>query len=248
MLAPPTVKLDEVRVVFDKRVLFDRLSLELGAGEWTCLLGRSGTGKSTLGRFVVGLDTGTRPSGTLTDGEGKPLTGRVAWMAQEDLLLPWLTVLENVTLGARLRGGGTGRDTLERARTLLSQVGLGGTERALPGTLSGGMRQRVALARTLMEDREVVVLDEPFAAVDAITRTELQDLAFEMLRARTILLITHDPLEALRVGDAVYVLQDVPISRLSPVPVTGSPLRQLDSPAVARAYGELLRELAGTAP
>jgi len=243
--APPTVLLKDVSVVFDGFVLFDGLSLELGAGEWTCVLGRSGTGKSTLGRLVVGLDTGTRPSGDLHDERGNPLTGRVAWMAQEDLLFPWLTVIENVTLGARLRRE-QAPERQRQAHGLLKRVGLAGIEDALPGTLSGGMRQRVALARTLMEDRDVVVLDEPFASVDAITRAELQELAFEVLQDRTILLITHDPLEALRVGHAVFVLSEVPASRLTPVPVEGTPLREIDSPAVARAHGELLRQIAGT--
>ena len=93
---------------------------------------------------------------------------------------------------------------------------------------------------------DVVVLDEPFASVDAITRAELQELAFEVLQDRTRLLITHDPLEALRVGHAVFVLSEVPASRLTPVPVEGTPLREIDSPAGARAHGELLRQIAGT--
>ena len=115
-------------------------------------------------------------------------------MAQSDLLLPWLGALDNVLLGRRLRGERGGR---RAARALLAEMGLAGSESLRPAALSGGMRQRVALARTLFEDRPIVLMDEPFAALDAITRTRLQDLAVARLGGRTVLLVTHDPLEAI---------------------------------------------------
>jgi len=192
--------------------------------------------------MLVGLDVGPGNYAPVVDDVGRSIPGRAAWMAQQDLLFPWLTALENVALGARLRHQPPDR---ERALALLSQVGLTGHERQLPATLSGGMRQRVALARTLMEDRPVVVLDEPFAAVDAITRSELQELAFELLHDRTVLLITHDPQEALRLADRVNVLSGTPASLISlPLPEE-PPLRRLDEPEVAHAQAELLRLLAG---
>ena len=133
-------------------------------------------------------------------------------MAQQDLLLPWLGALDNVLLGYRLRGVSRAelKRLRERGRELLDRVGLGGREGDLPATLSGGMRQRVALARTLMEDRPVVLMDEPFSALDAITRFRLQDLAAEMLAGRTVLLVTHSPSEAVRLGHRLYVLSGQP--------------------------------------
>ncbi len=129
-------------------------------------------------------------------------------MSQKDLLLPWLSVLENVRLGARLRGETS--DTTPRALSLLKAAGLATRANDRPDTLSGGMRQRAALARTLMEDRPVVLMDEPFSAVDPLTRLGLQDLAARMLAGRTVIFVTHDPMEALRLGYRVLVLNGNP--------------------------------------
>ncbi|MBY8975402.1 ATP-binding cassette domain-containing protein [Rhodobacteraceae bacterium NNCM2] len=180
------------------KVLFDAVELSLAEGEWTCLLGPSGSGKSTILRLIAGLETGGAFHGRL-DGAA----GQAAYMAQSDLLAPWLDVTGNVTLGARLRGEAP---DLDRARNLISRVGLAGHEGKRPAELSGGMRQRAALARTLMEDRPVALLDEPFSALDAATRAQCQELAFELLEGRTVLLVTHDPAEAARLGHQVHVL------------------------------------------
>jgi putative hydroxymethylpyrimidine transport system ATP-binding protein len=175
------------------------VSLECAAGPTTCLLGRSGVGKTSLLRHLAGLLPGTTPAGP------------VAYMAQRDLLLPWLSVLDNVLLGYRLRGDEPARRAAEpRARALLADVGLADRLHDLPRTLSGGMRQRAALARTLCEDRPIVLMDEPFAHLDAVTRLDLQDLAARLLEGRTVVLVTHDPLEALRIGHEVRVLSGSP--------------------------------------
>ena len=137
-------------------------------------------------------------------------------MAQQDLLLPWLPVVDNVLLGYRLRGaaGPSCAACASAATQLLARVGLERPGAApCPATLSGGMRQRAALARTLMEDRPIVLMDEPFSALDAITRHRLQDLAAELLAGRTVLLVTHNPLEALRLGHRLYVLGGRPAPR-----------------------------------
>jgi putative hydroxymethylpyrimidine transport system ATP-binding protein len=184
------------------------------------------------------------PGTTIRCDDGGPLAGRLAYMAQQDLLLPWLDVHGNVTLGHRLRGDALGSADRDRAATLLDQVGLAAQAGALPATLSGGMRQRAALARTLMEDRPVVLMDEPFSAVDAITRLALQDLAAALLAHRTVLLVTHDPLEALRLADRIYVMAGLP-ARLEAVAVpAGPPPRDVGDAGVLALQGELLHRLA----
>lgn len=149
---------------------------------------------------------------------------RVAYMAQSDLLLPWADVRHNVTLGARLRGEGVDWD---RADGLIEAVGLSDHRHKTPPQLSGGMRQRVALARTLMEDAELVLLDEPFSALDARTRADMQALAYELLQCRTKLLVTHDPAEAARLGHIVHILSAGGSSELVP---PGEPLREHHAP------------------
>lgn len=212
--------------------LFDRLDVRLEAGLWTCLLGPSGVGKTSLLRLIAGLDGGAA---------GRVRTAPVAYMGQSDLLLPWANALDNAVLGARLRGE---RPNFDRARRLLAEVGLGDAGRALPATLSGGERQRIALVRTLMEDRPVVLMDEPFGSLDAITRHAAQDLAARMLTGRTVLLVTHDPLEALRLGDRVYVMTGRPaVLEALPVPDLAPP-RDVRDPAVLAAQGDLLARLA----
>jgi putative hydroxymethylpyrimidine transport system ATP-binding protein len=216
------------------------LRLALPAGRLTALLGPSGIGKSTLLRLVAGLLP--PPDGArIAADDGAPIAGRIAWMAQQDLLLPWLRLRENVLLGARLRGE---RADAARAEALLASVGLAGRERAWPAELSGGMRQRAALARTLMEDRPVVLMDEPFSAVDAPTRHRLQDLAARLLSGRTVLLVTHDPLEAMRLAHQVLVLRGAPATAEAiAVPEAATPRDARDARVMAAAAG-LLESLA----
>lgn len=239
----PGLLLEVDRLDFDGEPLFMDLRLRLEAGRWTCLMGPSGGGKTTLLRLLAGL----QPGGRVTASDGRPVGGRLALMAQTDLLLPWLTAIDNVLLGWRLRGGRRARslELRERARALLARVGLADRAFALPATLSGGMRQRVALARTLMEDRPIVLMDEPFSALDAITRYRLQDLAAELLAGRTVLHVTHDPLEAARLGQVLLVLGGQP-ARLAPVPAPGSPPpRAPDGPEIAGLHKALLDRIAG---
>lgn len=222
-------------------LLFDRLRFRLDPGRTTCLLGRSGVGKSTLLRLIAGLEDDA--AGRIADADGRPLTGRIAYMAQQDLLLPWLGVRDNVLLGWRLRGGVTAA-LADKAARLVARVGLGDRLDARPDTLSGGMRQRVALVRTLMEDRPVVLMDEPFSALDAITRLDLQAMAAAMLAGRTVLLVTHDPLEALRLGHRVLVLHGRPAHVTDMPPPAGPPPRPVDAPDLLAAQAGLLRRLA----
>ena len=228
------VRVESARFGFEGSLLFDGLELALERGRWTCLLGPSGVGKSSLLRVIAGLER-------LESGSLSVLGGAsVAYMAQQDLLMPWLSALSNVSIGAHLRGE---RPDKERALAMLERVGLGAEADALPRTLSGGMRQRVALARTLMEDRPIVLMDEPFSALDAITRARLQELAAGLLAERTVLLVTHDPLEALRLGERIYVMAGRPASlQHAPAP-DGPPPRRLGDRSLQVLHAELLERL-----
>lgn len=233
-----SVQVRDARLRFAGESLFDGLAVDLAAGEWTCLLGPSGVGKTSLLRLIAGLGAGA--GGQVSCGDGAPLAGRAAYMAQQDLLLPWLSAVDNVLVGYRLRGAAA---DATRARRLLERVGLAGRADDLPRTLSGGMRQRVALARTLIEDRPVVLMDEPFSALDAITRFELQALAARLLAGRTVLLVTHDPLEALRLGHRIHVMYGRPARLDTALAPAGAPPREVTDPALLALQGELLTRL-----
>jgi putative hydroxymethylpyrimidine transport system ATP-binding protein len=237
--SPFDITVERAGIAYDGAALFHDLDFALAGGQCTCLLGASGVGKSTLLRLIAGL---VRPDrGRVRCADGRPLAGRLAWMGQRDDLLPWLTAQDNVMLGARLRGEAANPAA---ADALLERVGLGRQRNQRPATLSGGERQRVALARTLMEDRPVVLMDEPFSALDAITRTRLQDLAAGLLAGRTVLLVTHDPLEALRLGHRVHVMAGQPARIEPPILPAGAPPRDLHDPDLLRLQGDLLARLA----
>jgi sulfonate transport system ATP-binding protein len=181
---------------FGDRVVLDGLDLSIEDEELVVLLGPSGCGKSTLLRLLAGLD---RPDGGLVE-----VPARRAIVFQAHRLLPWQKVLRNVTLGLR------GPDAPERARAALAEVGLAERASAWPKQLSGGEAQRVALARALVSEPELVLLDEPFAALDAITRLRMHDLV-RALRSRhhaAMLLVTHDVDEAIALADRVVVMRD----------------------------------------
>jgi NitT/TauT family transport system ATP-binding protein len=196
-----------VRVLGGRRVL-DAVDLHVPARGRVGIVGRSGAGKSTLLSLVAGLDD--PDAGAISvDGEMSPagrLT-RCALMPQRDCLLPWRGALDNAAIALENAGLPRG-EARRRAAPLFSRLGLAGSEQLLPAKLSGGMRQRVAFLRTLLADKPVLLLDEPFGALDAITRTELQEWLAGALAAepRTVLLVTHDVEEALLLCERVLVL------------------------------------------
>lgn len=216
------------------------LNMTILAGQWTCILGRSGCGKTSLLRHLAGLlSTKIQWSGklsvysehanasaqaiTATQSILHDLTEHIAYMAQQDLLLPWLSVLDNVTLSSKF-GNKTSEPETTKALELLAKVGLAANVNQLPQQLSGGMRQRAALARTLLQDKPIVLMDEPFSALDAVTRYRLQDLAFELLKDKTVVLITHEPQEAIRLGQQIYIMQGTPANTIAlQVPSTAPP-------------------------
>lgn len=239
----PDISIRNLTLQYQHHSLFNHFNLDLPSGSWTCVLGVSGVGKSTLLKLLAGLPTGVdqpMDSGVIVTSDNLSLTGRVAYMAQQDLLMPWLSVLENCLIGYRLRGQAVREHERQRAMDLLTQAGLENAVNLRISQLSGGMRQRVALIRTLLEDRPVVLMDEPFSALDVITRLKLQDLAAQWLVGKTVLLVTHDPLEALRLADRVYVLRGTP-AELSEVLIMDNPRpRSPRNPQILERQGELL--------
>jgi putative hydroxymethylpyrimidine transport system ATP-binding protein len=217
--------------------VFTGADLRVSPGQWTCLLGSSGVGKSTVLKLFAGLADQVAFDGSF-GAEGMALDGQVALMAQDDLLLPWLTALDNVMIGARLRGTAADRS---RALDVLARVGLADKADQKPRALSGGQRQRVALARTLLEDRPIVLLDEPFSALDVRTRTQMQDLAAELLAGRTVLLVTHDPAEAVRLGHEILLMEFDHCQTISP-PTSDMP-RDVTDPEVMRVQADLMARL-----
>ncbi|RDE68812.1 ABC transporter ATP-binding protein [Aggregatibacter segnis] len=202
---------------FDHKPLFVDLHFRVEQGEWVVLLGRSGVGKSTLLRAIAGLEEATITQGHIQFASHT----KAAWLAQQDSLFPWLSVLDNVQLAQHLQGQ-KNAETQEKAKELLHAVGMADHWHKPCYQLSGGQRQRVALARTLMQDADLILMDEPFSALDAVTRLQLQNLACELLQGKTVILVTHDPQEAIRLGEKIYVLQGQPmqikqVAQLDPI-------------------------------
>ena len=219
----------------------DRVTLTAAPGEFSCLIGASGCGKSTLLSLVAGLDKPT--AGQINVG------GKVALMFQEPGLFPWLTAAGNVELALRARGVGRA-ERKARAADLLEAVHLSGFGRKRPHELSGGMRQRVALARALAQDADVLLMDEPFGALDAMTRDLLHDELDRVRAGRnlTVLFVTHNVREAVRLGDRVVLLSSRPGRVIAEYPVPIQRPRRIDSAPVAELAGAItdrLREEVG---
>ena len=225
---PPKIELQGITKSFpaDRQplVVLQDVNFTVQEGEFVSIIGPSGCGKSTLLSIVAGL---LQPDGgrVLLDGEErKQRLGAVGYMQQKDLLLPWRTVLDNAILGLEVQGMKRA-PARRRASALMERFGLRGFERNYPYALSGGMRQRAAFLRTVLAGHSVILLDEPFGALDALTRTHMQEWLLEQWQAleQTVVLITHDVDEAVFLSNRVYVLtarpgqvklvQDVPLPR-----------------------------------
>jgi NitT/TauT family transport system ATP-binding protein len=245
--APPvggvdgSVRLTGVSKVFGRgssavRAL-DQVSLEVAPGEFTCLIGASGCGKSTLLSLVAGLEEPTA-------GEVSISGGRVAFMFQESALFPWLTAAGNVELALRARGVAKA-ERRQRTGELLETVHLSGFGGKRPHQLSGGMRQRVALARALAQDADVLLMDEPFGALDAMTRDVLHDELDRICAERhlTVLFVTHNVREAVRLGDRVVVLSSRPGRIIDEFAVPIERPRRIDSAPVAELAARITDRL-----
>ncbi|MCL6650364.1 MAG: ABC transporter ATP-binding protein [Chloroflexi bacterium] len=223
--------------------VLDHVSLSLARDGFAAIVGPSGSGKSTLLGLIAGLEQPT--TGRILVGGSADRLGRVGYMPQRDLLQPWRDALANATVALELRG--VRRDAARRqAQALFEQFGLRGFERARPDELSGGMRQRVALARTVLAAGDLVLLDEPFGALDALTRAQMQDWLLHTWPqlGKAGLLVTHDVDEALLLADAVYVLSPRPGRIITRVRVPFARPRPRDL-VIAPTFAELkLRLLA----
>jgi len=253
------VELDGVRLSFPARggrlLVLDRVSLDIRPGEFLAVLGPSGCGKTTLLKILAGL---LEPdSGRVLCG-GEPVRGPSAsrgLVFQEYSLFPWCTVRQNIGFGLHAAGSGR-RDAARRVDEWIARIGLRGFEDFYPAQLSGGMRQRVALARTLIMTPDLLLLDEPFAALDAVSRGVLQDLLHDLLGrdgARTTLLVTHDAAEAVFLADRVVVMSAAPSNLVAElrIPVPRPRAHALRySPELVRSVRQLedlVRGMAGPA-
>lgn len=201
--------------------IIDRLSFQVEPGSFHCIIGVSGCGKSTIFRMTNGL---LEPKGGTIRVGGEPIAGRkhyCGYMPQKDLLFPWRTVGENVALPLEIQGGVSGAERRERVEAALSDVGLSGCANKMPGELSGGMRQRAAFARTMLTGSDLLLLDEPFSALDFLTRISMQEWLLDQWQRhkKTILFITHDVEEALFLSSSVLVVEQTPIRALAEIPV-----------------------------
>lgn len=204
------LEIDKLAVSFDGRTILGGLSFDVADGEFVSLLGPSGCGKSTILNVLAGIVT---PEGGTVRVDGATISGtsdHFAYMPQEDLLLPWKTLLDNVCLYGAIHGAK--KEAAAQARALFPVFGLAGYEDAYPDALSGGMRQRAAFLRTAMCQADILLLDEPFGALDVITRGDMQDWLQNMRNQlnRTTLLVTHDIDEAIYLSDRILVLNGHP--------------------------------------
>jgi NitT/TauT family transport system ATP-binding protein len=241
LAGPTAIRISEVSKAFGRGrgtlLALDRVSLDVAAGEFVCLIGASGCGKSTLLSLVAGLDA---PSAGVIETAGR----RVALMFQEPALFPWLTAARNVELPLRAAGVAPA-DRRRRAADLLEVVHLGGFGDKRPHELSGGMRQRVALARALAQDADVLLMDEPFGALDAMTRDLLHDELDRICddRELTVLFVTHNVREAVRLGDRVVVLSSRPGRVIDEFAVPIFAPRRIDSAPVAELASKITDRL-----
>jgi NitT/TauT family transport system ATP-binding protein len=241
------IRLEQVSIAFGDNQIVSGINLDVAAGEFVCLLGPSGCGKSTLLNLVAGFLPAT--TGHVSVG-GRPVRGpgmdRGVVFQSTEALFPWLTVQENVEYGPRMRGVGRA-ERAEAARYYLELVGLSHAATRLPGELSGGMRQRAQIARVLINEPSVVLMDEPFGALDAQTREVMQaevDRIWQATRP-TILFITHDIWEAILLGNKIITMTAGPSARFKTVVSVDLPHpRESTSPEAVELYRHLREDIA----
>ena len=229
-MSDSVLEFQNVSFRYPNSTILDSLNFTIQDGEFISIVGASGSGKSTLFRLITGLEQETTGSILVNGQNQENRLGTVGYMPQQDLLLPWRTIIDNASLPLELKGLKKSQ-AVEQARELLEEFGLKGVEQHYPSDLSGGMKQRVSFLRTVLSGSNLLLLDEPFSALDAITRLSMQEWLLEQWQKRqhTILFITHDVNEALFLSDRIFIVADKPMKRLEEVRVPlGRPRCQSD--------------------
>ena len=244
MASDAIITFDNVGVSFGEERIYDRLSFDVRRGEFVCILGPSGCGKSTSLRLIGGLLDADAGRITVDGRAPQDAWPEIAFVFQSPRLVPWRTALDNVLLGAQLRFGGGDKDRRRaRANELLALVGLAGDTRKYPSMLSGGERQRVAIARALSVDPKIVLMDEPFSALDPNMRSRMR---VEMERiwietGKTVVFVTHDIDEALQLADRIVVLSNKPTRVLEVIELKTPRPRSLGDPDLDTHRQKLIR-------
>lgn len=231
---------------YGTETIFEDLSLHINKEEFVSVIGPSGSGKTTLFRLITGLEFPQQGKVLLQGSAVTSAGGKIGYMPQRDQLMPWRTILENAVLPLELQGVKR-KDAYEKALPLLASFGLEGTENSYPGELSGGMRQRVSFLRAYLTGAEVLLLDEPFSALDAITRLSMQEwLVGQWVKwKKTIIFITHDLDEALFLSDRIFVTSSPPMTALRELKIPlerPRTMEDLNDPALLKMKQELLRQ------
>jgi putative hydroxymethylpyrimidine transport system ATP-binding protein len=234
-------QIQNLNLDFKGKSLFKNLNFNILENKSTALLGCSGVGKSTLLRCIADLEIENISNGKIVLKEGTD----IAWLSQENSLYPWLSILDNVQLYHYLKGSKT-KQTLQKAKELLEQVNMSKHCEKKTYELSSGQKQRVALARTLMQEANLILMDEPFSALDAITKIQLQDLTCDLLQNKTIVLVTHDPQEAIKLANHIYILKDQPVTLEEVASVEGTPPHKLSNEKLWNLQEELISKLQGS--
>jgi putative hydroxymethylpyrimidine transport system ATP-binding protein len=187
---------------YDAKPLLSAFDLSLPKSTWTSILGPSGIGKTTILRLIAGFIPNFQTSEQL----------KIAYLPQSELLLPWAKAIDNVLIGCKIKNNQNKKDYKNKAIQLFEKLGLVDYMSYYPHQLSGGMKQRIQIARVLLEEADLVLMDEPFSQLDALTRIEANKFAKFYLQGKTVLLVTHDPMEALRLSDQILILEGKPAS------------------------------------
>lgn len=231
----------------DPKLLMEDLSFHVDKGEFISIIGPSGCGKSSIFRLISGLEKSYSGDIFINNSNIKTLKGYIGYMPQRDLLIPWRTILENTSLPLEVVGKKS-KEAREEAAKFLQKFGLEKYKDKYPKDLSGGMRQRVSFIRTLLTGSDIMILDEPFSALDAITKISMQEWLLTQWSTlkKTILFITHDVEEALFLSSRVFVISEKPITKLKEVTVPiGYPRdrHMLSKPEILSIKEELVNEL-----